>query len=238
MKKTTFILLAFGAVAFTAASLFSSCAKENPDSPGVEYMPDMYRSPSVETNGINTGRDSMLVNGKWVKDTIQMGNLMPPDGTIPRGFTPFPYANDSAGDAMASMFWTLPPSIQRNDSIEAQGKFLFTRFCVYCHGEKGDGQGPLVASGKYTANPPNYATLMEKGTLTDGHIYWVITYGKGNMGSHASQVSPDERWKIIEYVEKLGRGGKSLADYNAEKAKKAAAADSVNGVHPKKPSNP
>jgi mono/diheme cytochrome c family protein len=233
MKKTTYTLLAFGALAFTAASIFSSCATGNPDSPGVEYMPDMYRSPSVETNGIEYLPDSMFLNGKWVYDSVHMGNRLPPEGTIPRGFTPFPYANDTTGDKLASAFWKSPYAT--SDSIEAQGKFLYERFCIYCHGDKGDGQGKLVTSGKYPATPPKYSDKLEAGILTDGHIYWVITYGKGNMGSHAGQVSPDERWKIIQYVQHLARGGKSLADYNADKIKAAAAADSLKKVKPLKP---
>jgi len=215
MKKTIYTLLAFGTFAFTTASIFSSCTSGNPDSPGIEYMPDMYRSPSVETNGINT----------WVKDSFQMGNMLPPKGTIPRGFTPFPYANDTMGDSLASMFWKSP--FQHSDSIEAEGKFLFERFCIYCHGDKGDGQGKLVTSGKYTANPPNYATLKANGKLTDGHIYWVITYGKGNMGSHAGQVSPEERWKIIQYVERLGRGGDAWSVYQKKITEMPAKTDSA-----------
>ncbi len=235
MKKTTYTLLAFGAIAFTAASIFSSCATGNPDSPGIEYMPDMYRSPSVETNGINT----------WVKDSFQMGNMLPPVGTIPRGFIPFPYANTPVGDSLASLYWHNP--YPHSDSIEDQGKFLFERFCIYCHGDKGDGQGKLVSSGKYSSQPPNYQTLRNDPTgnkLTDGHIYWVITYGKGNMGSHAGQVSPDERWKIIQYVERLGRGGDAWSVYQKKLAEEMAKKDTLKDqpkkpeAHPKKPMNP
>jgi len=31
----------------------------------------------------------------------------------------------------------------------------------------------------------------------------VIMHGKNNMGSHASQLTYEERWKIISYVMKL-----------------------------------
>jgi hypothetical protein len=30
-----------------------------------------------------------------------------------------------------------------------------------------------------------------------------MTYGKGLMGSHASQLSQEERWKLVYYVQKL-----------------------------------
>ena len=37
----------------------------------------------------------------------------------------------------------------------------------------------------------------------EGHIFHVITHGKGKMGAHASQLSPDERWKIVHHVMSL-----------------------------------
>ena len=30
-----------------------------------------------------------------------------------------------------------------------------------------------------------------------------MTYGKGLMGSHASQLTKEERWKVVYYVQKL-----------------------------------
>jgi hypothetical protein len=39
--------------------------------------------------------------------------------------------------------------------------------------------------------------------VADGHIYYVITNGKGRMAQHASQVEPLERWKIVNYVREL-----------------------------------
>ena len=42
--------------------------------------------------------------------------------------------------------------------------------------------------------------------MNDGHIFHVITYGKGRMWPHASQVNPEERWKIVHYVHRLQLG--------------------------------
>lgn len=39
--------------------------------------------------------------------------------------------------------------------------------------------------------------------LPDGKIYHAITYGVGLMGSHASQLTPTERWKVVAYVKEL-----------------------------------
>lgn len=223
MKVKKYTILALGTVAFASAAMFSSCVKENPDSPGMEFMPDMYRGVGPEAN-LEFINDAM-------KDS--MTNLLPPDGTVARGWTPFPYENNAIGDSLASAFWKVPASM-RNDSVEMEGKFYYDRFCVYCHGDAGDGQGKLVTSEKYPNQPPSYLDLNKKGTLTDGHVYHVITYGKGVMGSHASQLSPEERWKVVLYVERLGRGNMSMADYQ-KKMTETVAADSTKAAAPVQP---
>lgn len=195
MKVKKYTLLALGTVAIATASLMSSCMQENADSPGWEYMPDMYRSPAPEPNGIYISAAT----------PDSLSNRMPAPGSIPRGWTPFPYENTPMGDSLASMFWKNP--YHTSDSLEDKGKFLYDRYCAYCHGAKGDGNGPLVESGKFPNMPPSYIKLHDEGKLTGGHVYHVITYGKGVMGSHATQLDPQERWEVIAYVERLGAGG-------------------------------
>lgn len=213
MNVKKYTLLAFGTVAIASATFLSSCMHENADSPGWEYMPDMYRSPAPEPNGIYIS--AATPDG--------LSNRMPAEGSIPRGWTPFPYANDAAGDSLASMFWK--SSVVVNDSVEDKGKFLYDRYCLYCHGAKGDGNGPLVESGKFPNTPPSYTTLYTDGKLTGGHVYHVITYGKGVMGSHATQLNPEERWEVISYVIRLGRGGEKHSDWM--KKQNAQPVDSV-----------
>jgi mono/diheme cytochrome c family protein len=195
MKVTKYTLLAVGTVAIASAMFLGSCIKENADSPGWEYMPDMYRSPAPETNGIYISAAT----------PDSLANRMPAEGSIPRGWTPFPYAADTTGDRLASMFWKSP--LRVNDSVENKGKFLYDRYCQYCHGDKGDGNGPLVEKGKFPNQPPSYLNLYNENKLSEGHVYHVITYGKGAMGSHATLLDPQERWEVIAYVIRLGRGG-------------------------------
>ncbi|MEI9920492.1 MAG: cytochrome c [Bacteroidota bacterium] len=80
---------------------------------------------------------------------------------------------------------------------EVDGKFLYETYCKHCHGAKGE------ADGKVSDKFPGVANLSAAGPntgITEGHIFHVITYGAGLMGSHASQVSPEDRWKIARYV--------------------------------------
>lgn len=224
MKVKKYTLLALGTVAI-AATFFSSCIQENPDSPGWEYMPDMYRSPAPEANGI------------YISDATpdSLSNRMPAPGSIPRGWTPFPYENSVQGDSLAAMFWKSP--LQVTDDVEAKGKFLYDRYCQYCHGDKGDGQGPLIVKEKFPNTPPSYTTLFNDGKLNGGHVYHVITYGKGVMGSHATQLDPQERWEVIAYVLRLGAGGEPIS---VRGTKQTATADSTkaDSVKPAAPKHP
>lgn len=189
IKQVFSLVAVFGCVAIAV----TSCGKKDPNSPGVEFMPDMYRSPSLETNMSYVS----IVDGKQTGDTLQ-ANRMPVVGTIPRGFMPYPYPNTPEGYELAGA--ELHNPLPKTDANVAEGEALYGKFCVHCHGASGEADG-LVAA-KLSGKPPSYkdAAIM---ALPEGKMFHSITYGKGIMGSHASQVSKEERWKIIMYIRKL-----------------------------------
>ena len=86
-------------------------------------------------------------------------------------------------------------SISKN---EEKGKELFNIYCAICHGEKGDGKGTLVKREKFLG-VPSYADR----EISSGSIFHVVTYGLNSMGSHANQLSQEERWVVADYVLKL-----------------------------------
>ena len=179
MKSTSFVFCLLSFLVF-----ISSCSN-NPQSPGVEYMPDMYRSPSYETYSSN----NFFEDSSSARGTVA--------GTIARGFMPYPYANDTAGYANAGRYLKNP--LPNTPEILAQGEVLYTKFCIHCHGATGGGDG-LVAQKLPGAPPAYYAALKD---LPEGKIFHSITYGKNLMGAHASQLTKEERWKIVYYVQKL-----------------------------------
>ena len=75
---------------------------------------------------------------------------------------------------------------------------LFNINCAICHGEKMDAQGPLATGGKVPAVAN--LTLAQYVAMPVGTMFHSITYGKGNMGSYASQLSREQRWMVIQYV--------------------------------------
>jgi len=152
-------------------------------------MPDMYRSPSLEGNMGYTS----ISNGN-----LMQGNKLPVVGTIARGFMPYIYGNDTAGYGMAGR--NLHNPFEKNEINLKAGEELFGIFCVECHGSAGLGDG-LVGI-KLPGAPPAYTSAALK-NLPEGKIFHTITYGKGLMGSHASQLTQEERWKLVLYVQKL-----------------------------------
>ena len=78
--------------------------------------------------------------------------------------------------------------------------------CAHCHGTEGDGKGTITHP-IYSAVPSYSNTKMIRRSgstmseLNEGHIFHAITYGLGAMGPHASQISEEERWKIVYYIQ-------------------------------------
>ena len=197
MKTTTLILCV---AAVSGIALFSSCSKD-PKSTGVEFMPDMYRSPSLEVYGKND----------LFADSLSMRR--PVTGTVARDFEYFDYPESIEGYEAAGRDVKNP--LEATAENVKEGKRLYDIYCTNCHGAKGEGDGSIVAIGKFPP-PPSYS----KGNssrggamkdLSDGKIYHTITYGLNLMGSHASQVLPEERWKIVMWVHELQRGGTAPA---------------------------
>jgi len=167
--------------------VISSCGKKDANSPGVEFMPDMYRSPSFETNM------STVFQG----DTMS-ANRTPVAGSIARGYLPYPYANDTSGYPAAGR--NLKNPLSKDAANLAEGEVLYGKFCVHCHGATGGGDG-LVGLKLGDGIVPSYTGTLKN--LPEGKIFHSITYGKGLMGPHGLMLNQEERWKLVLYVQKL-----------------------------------
>jgi len=190
MKKSmTSLRFAVGSVlAGLVLTGITSCGKRDQNSPGFEFMPDMYRSPSLEYYSTHT------VDG----DTLNNA-MLPVKGTIARGYMPYPYANNAEGYEAAGANLKNPLSSSNRAANEAEGEILYGKYCIQCHGAAGAGDGKVGQ--KLPGAPPAYDGPLKN--LPEGKIFHSITYGKGLMGAHASMLSTEERWKLVCYVQKL-----------------------------------
>ena len=180
-----------------------SCGSD-PNDTGTEFAPNMYHSVGYEPMSQSQG-DSNTIN------PLGMNMRLPVKGTVSRkrytGSDSLKQAflaqemiaktipNDSISYSEKSLY---NPIAATPENIEA-GKTQYERFCQHCHGEAGKGDG-LVA--KAYKGVPVYSSDALK-TMNDGHIYHVITHGKGRMWPHGSQISSENRWKIVLYVKKI-----------------------------------
>ena len=179
MKKVinTILLLALVVVA-------ASCDRSK-RAPNLQFMPNMYEPVSYETYGENPNFEP------------GMEGRLPVAGTIARGAEfAFEYEAGLEGYELAKVNLLSPLDSTTVDT--ARGKSLYTIYCSSCHGTKGDGQGDLVKNDKFLGIP-NYKDR----DITEGSIYHVIMYGKNMMGSHASQLTEEERWQVTAYVQEL-----------------------------------
>lgn len=195
------------------ALLAISCGKSDPNSPGVEYMPDMYRSPSIEVYVDYENPDVISVR-KPVEGTI----VFTGDAEDEMFNYPYPFENTFDDYERAGLESTSP--IPMTEETVAEGKIIYQRFCIHCHGKTGQGDGTVPSNSEYPP-PPSYTSANLK-NLPEGKMFFTITYGKGMMGSHASQVNKKDRWTVIQYVKYLQNGGKMTADVAEEASAEVA----------------
>lgn len=170
---------------FLALIGFSSC--EDPNSPGVEWMPDMYRSPAF-----NAYEENTLFNDS-------LSARLPAKNTIPRGYKPYSLKNNAEGYEAAA---DLEHPMDFSEEHLERGKKIYEDFCTQCHGNSGAGDGAVAQDEHWPGPPPAYDSDRLK-DLPAGKIFHSITYGKGLMGPHKGQISIDDRWKLVFYIQKL-----------------------------------
>ena len=219
MKKTAIIAI----LILSTATVFIGCKDKR--EPGRIYMPDMTYSRAYESYAL---RDSNVftMDPNDARHKIFFNNL-PPAGTLKRGeLFPFNVPNDSNGLLNLSSLVKNPLGpLTKADSIES-GR-LFSINCAVCHGAKAEANGPLAP--KIGGVKSIMAAVMgSPGTapFSDGRIFFVMEYGQNNMGSYASQLSREQRWRIIQYIRTLApkSTGTETAATTATPAAKAGSA--------------
>jgi mono/diheme cytochrome c family protein len=207
-------------VGLSAAVLLTSCGAGGEDQ-GTEYAPNMYHSVAYEPYTQIVDEDA----GRWVTsidypdghaeyfnsnkfnpNRMNMRESAP--NTVSRnknGWLPYRLGKDSLAYASAHMKNPLDSTAE----IVASGKALYEMYCDHCHGPKGAGDGKVAAGvkidgvqkGNYNGVPDYKSDALKN--ISEGHIFHVITHGKGLMWAHGSQISPEDRWKIAKYVKTL-----------------------------------
>jgi mono/diheme cytochrome c family protein len=208
MKKLSIIIV------FVLAVAAWSCSDVKREQNRV-YMPDMAYSRAWETYA---DIDTLAKQGIHY-------TRVPVAGTVKRGeLFPFSLPPDKPGDLTnyeASKQIVNPlPKLDEVQMKEAERLYLVN--CGICHGVALDGNGPLHANdGPFKAAPANLATGADYVKMPEGQMFYSVTYGKGQMGSYASQLSSTQRWMVIHYV-KSKQGGEAAAASGGDSTKAAS----------------
>ena len=179
--KSLYKIVAVVGLSFMATSCFDKAK------PNYQFFPNMYEAVSYET---------------YSEHNVFKGGVeaqVPAKGSIKRGFVPYEIPNTPEGYALAKA--SLKSPLDSLSINQDKAKELYTIYCGICHGDKGDGKGNLVVKEKFLG-VPSYKDR----EITDGSVFHVITYGLNSMGSHANQLSQEERWVVADYVLKLKAG--------------------------------
>jgi hypothetical protein len=81
----------------------------------------------------------------------------------------------------------------------ALGRREFSVFCAVCHGAGGFG-GSIVATNMGTPRPPSLRSTAVK-ARAPGTVFMIETHGIGRMPSYAPQLTTEERWAVVAYLE-------------------------------------
>ena len=138
----------------------------------------------------------------------KFGMREPVEGTIARGYMLYPYMGIAEPKE-----YLVNPVLPTKESIEL-GQRKFLTFCSPCHGNFADGNSRL--RGQFPS-PPSLHTQRAI-DFPNGRIYHVITNGQNAMPSYALQITPEERWSIINYIRVLQRA-KDATEADIEKIK-------------------
>lgn len=217
MKYTT-LLLVTGVLLLSLTACYNDKSERN-----IEFAPNMYNSlplePYSQTSYWDTDMGGNFPAAGSGLDTVAVfGNKLSaqkaPEGTLPReeswyrpeAYQPYNLPNTPEGyEASVALSSPLDQPELNAEGLSCteetfnKGKEIYQSFCVMCHGANGNGQGSLVSKGAL-GGVPSYSGPTLAG-LPVGKMYHTLTYGKGLMGSYASQLTPKQRWQVICYIQ-------------------------------------
>jgi len=170
--------------------LVSKLTTRDPNQRNLEIFTEMVYSKAVESFTAS----SQLPGGVSQQPLVA--------GVVPRGLLPLPFGPGPEEAKRAGV--ELQNPFTGDDQAFARGQRLYAIYCVNCHDAGGNGRGPIVQRGMLPPPSLHAARALE---LPDGEMFHILTFGQGNMASHAAQLSRDERWQVLLYVRRLQEEG-------------------------------
>lgn len=196
---------------FTVLAVFSIFGLRGSKStkPPIEIFPDMDHQARYKPQGANSffsdGRNDRPVPANTVArgNYFNQAEVFSADFSDPNlGNAPFNQGRDAAGNLVKRI------PMEVTYELMETGRQKYEIFCISCHGAAGDGNG---VTKQYDVPATSYHDDRLR-TVEDGHIYDVITNGKGLMYPLKDRMTPEERWATVLYVRALQRSQNAKVD--------------------------
>ena len=176
------------AVTIISVALLMTGCQGNPFSkPPIHIVPNMDNQPKYKAQA----KGAFFDNGSAMR--------MPIEGTVARGLLKESDEYYRGRDSKTGEFVKNSPVATTMSGLK-RGQERFDIYCAVCHGQSGDGRGIMIEY-KYVPPPTFHSDLVRE--YPDGHIFDVISNGKGNMPAYAAQIKVEDRWLIINYLRTL-----------------------------------
>ena len=87
-----------------------------------------------------------------------------------------------------------------------RGRYVYTKYCMSCHGVQGDGGGELA--GRFSPTPLSFTDPQNRSKLSAHHIYNVLLTGtpSGSMVSMEKILKKEYLWDVAYYTLALAEG--------------------------------
>lgn len=103
----------------------------------------------------------------------------------------------------------LPKPYQLNNPLPKtlevldEGKRIWTRECMVCHGDAATGEGPYRQG--IEPVPPDFSAQADYADFTDGDYFWRISEGVPwtAMPTWKEQYTENERWALVHYIREI-----------------------------------
>ncbi len=165
------------------------------------------KSPSMPYWGLTIGQQGVADVIAYLKATFTGGTQVASAASSSEssGVCPQPRNTKRAPGKFRKM--TNP--LQTSQANIKAGKALFQETamplaCKQCHGEKGDGNGPMGTA--LNPHPRNFTCGETMKDISDGQMFWIIKNGSPGTGMMAFTGMPDNQiWQLIQYIRTLAK---------------------------------
>lgn len=150
---------------------------------------------------------SMVLAAAILLSACSQGGEKP---AVDRGVKPTGERTDAAGSAKAVT------GTGKGDP--GAGKKIFNKYCYFCHGRRGMGDGPIGIA--ITPHPADFVHDRKRMSKSDAKLFKSITEGirreiggeEMSMPRWADILSEQERWDVLSYIRELERLGREAEE--------------------------